>query len=364
MINVLKFGLNGLKNEFLYKIDAHLNQNLSKPTIVNLTITHRCNFRCKQCDYWRVMREELSTAQLKSIIFGLRKWLGPFYLSICGGEPFIRKDLIDIIRFSSQKGVITEVITNGSMLSETLAEEIVLSGLNKINFSLDGANHKTHDNLRNFKGAFNKVIESIKTLKSLSQNLNISLNTIIMNENLDELEDLVSMVSRYSLNGIFFRCLICNDLHSSYHNNFSKESMLWPKDEYKLCKTLGRLIELKLSGFPVSNSIKHLQCLKEYFENPSMHLENLACFAHMRSLNINCNGGIRICEQHVGDALKDNLKTIWYSEKAKNVRKQKLACKRSCRFKNPGDIGDPLKDKFEIFHRGLNNNLKIHLFRN
>lgn len=363
MIEVLKFGINGLKNEILYKIDSHFNQNLSKPTLVNLTITHRCNFRCKQCDYWKTSRNELTLDQLKSMFSNLRRWLGPFYLSICGGEPFVREDIIDFITFSSRLGIVTEVITNGSMVDKELAEKISASGLKKITFSLDGAKPKTHDALRNFEGSFDRVIEAIKLLRNMSKTLNISLNTTIMDDNLEELEDVVGVAIKHDLNGVFFRGLMCNDLQNS-HNEFYEKSPLWTKDKDKLCKAVDNLITLKRSGYPVSNTIKHLQFLKGYLENPSVHPKNVTCFAQMRYFNINSDGGVRVCEHYVGNLLELSPKKIWVSHQAKELRKQKMKCKRPCMLKNPGDIGESLKDKFHVFHRSFRNNLKISLFRN
>lgn len=363
MKRVLQVGLNGLKNEMVYKVDRRFNQSFSKPTLVYLINTIKCNFRCKQCDFRKIRREELNTDQFKSILFDARAWLGPFYLSICGGEPFTRKDVLGLVRFSNKLGVVTEVITNGSLVDRRLAKKIVLSGLDKITFSLDGARPETHDYLRGFKGSFNRVTKAITILQDLSLNLNISINTTIMGANLDELEDLVDMALKYNLNGVFFRGLMYNGVRGKLSNGLNKKSMLWPQNHKKFCEAIDNLIRLKTLGYPISNSIKHLYYLKQYSARHNLNFDELSCSAPMRSLLIGCDGGIRMCGVYLGNACSANIKDIWYSRKALDLRRQKKNCNRSCILQNPGDLGDSLKDKFYTFHRALKRSIKIRLPR-
>lgn len=85
---------------------------------------------------------------MEKVITELKKWLGVFYLNLCGGEPFLRKDIFEIIKFANNSGVITDVTTNGSLLDDTIIKKIIDYRLPKIILSLEGIDRKTHDELR------------------------------------------------------------------------------------------------------------------------------------------------------------------------------------------------------------------------
>lgn len=198
----LKFSVRGFTNHWLTKVDRHFSTNFSKPLVVLLYLTHACNSNCKYCSLSHVKDpKELGTEEWKKVLLELRKWLGPFYLNLCGGEPFLRKDLFELIKFSNELGIITDVTTNGSLIDKKKAKEIVRSRLSKIVFSLEGIKRETHDESRQ-KGQFDKIMAAIDMLKD--KKINITLNTVINKYNLDELPNLVRFTSEKKLNGIKF----------------------------------------------------------------------------------------------------------------------------------------------------------------
>ena len=108
-------------NPFLAKIDM----SLAKPTSVHFSITHNCSLSCKHCDIWKTSssKQELNTLEVKNIIDNLKKWLGPFSLNIAGGEPFIRKDMIEIIEHCSTNAIDVNLTTNGTLINKDLAKK-------------------------------------------------------------------------------------------------------------------------------------------------------------------------------------------------------------------------------------------------
>jgi len=107
-----------------------------------------------------------------------------------GGEPFLRKDIFDIINYSVSKGIKTEVVNNGSLINNPqIAKKIIGSGLKNIAISLDGANDQTHDHIRGVKGAFKKAVSAFGYLceekKTRGSGPQISMWTTIMKENVE-----------------------------------------------------------------------------------------------------------------------------------------------------------------------------------
>ncbi len=105
------------------------------PAPINLTysITNSCNSRCQSCDIWKIypaeknrLKEELSTEEVEKIFSGI----GPVYFfNISGGEPFLRKDIVDIVSLGCRylKPRVVHIPTNALMPGrvESLVKEIL-----------------------------------------------------------------------------------------------------------------------------------------------------------------------------------------------------------------------------------------------
>ena len=95
----------------------------AKPLDVICEISYICNLACPTCFRWtsKPDEHELNTEEWKGVLTKLKAWLGTFNLTFTGGEPFLRKDLLDILKFASGNGIITNVVSNGSLIDKTLA---------------------------------------------------------------------------------------------------------------------------------------------------------------------------------------------------------------------------------------------------
>lgn len=330
----LLFSYNYFKNTQLSKIDCFLNTSISKPLIVCAMVTNRCNSHCRQCDVWkRKPVREMSTKQWKSALSKLRQWIGPFYLNIFGGEPFLREDLFEIINFAYNKGIFTDVITNGLLLSARL-KELNNSNLSKLTMSLDGVTAKTHDFLKG-RGSFKEIIPAIKALQGTKKDLIITINSIMLKQNFHELPALAHFVKTHNLNGIYFRILCWKGFNKDYSKDWFLKNPLWPRESKMTERVLKELIHLKKGGHPILNSVRYLQLAKEYFRNPNiMRSKKMICLSPYQRLTIHPEGQIIRCTRYFGNILKDNIPEIWKSEKTKQLRKELLSCKESCMLRD------------------------------
>lgn len=185
---------------------------LSKPTNVVLCLTQSCNLKCKQCDIplFSNRSKELSTGQWKKILQQLHEWLGAANLSWAGGEPFIRKDILELVKYSAELGVLNNIITNGQLINRELAEQIVEAVTFCVSISLDGTK-KGLDFVR-VEGTYTKAAAAACFLnearRDKKSDMKIMVNTTIMETNLDEILDLVDWVETESLNGIYISGLM------------------------------------------------------------------------------------------------------------------------------------------------------------
>lgn len=131
-------------------------------TIAQWDINNECNLNCKHC---RVSEkndnEKLSLREAKNLLAEL--WYNEItMLNLSGGEPFLRKDIFQILDYA-QKFEDIVITTNGTLLDEEKCKKISTYKNIKLSISLDGL-EETHDKFRRKKGAFKKVIDTLPIL--------------------------------------------------------------------------------------------------------------------------------------------------------------------------------------------------------
>jgi MoaA/NifB/PqqE/SkfB family radical SAM enzyme len=153
---------------------------------LNLEVTHRCNLRCDFCPYWKQRGEEKRLEDYVPII----RHLNPLHLTITGGEPLLRKDLERVIHNIREKTtfVYMSLITNGSLLTVDRALSLWRAGLNQLSISLDFPDER-HDRYRGCEGLWRHLADLFPRL-SKTEIDNLSLNTVIMKENVNDLVEI------------------------------------------------------------------------------------------------------------------------------------------------------------------------------
>lgn len=169
-------------------------------------ITDICNFQCAHC-YQDNFNEkvDLNFADLVRIydnIFAFAKGR-KVVLTLTGGEPFLKKEFFELAAFLDRNDATEEinVITNGSLISEHIANELSsIKKLKYIKISLDGATSQTNDNIRG-KGTFQLAMEGIDLLKRKSE-FKISIMFTVMKSNANEVVDMLELCRDLQLDGL------------------------------------------------------------------------------------------------------------------------------------------------------------------
>ena len=138
---------------------------------VSFDITYKCNYRCKHCfnsSGNRPRNLELTDEQVRKIVHDIAAQ-APDSMCICGGEPLLRKNVVynilEIMKKESPSTILS-MVTNGSFMTEEIAQHLKKRGIGKIQISLDGAQPESHDWLRQ-KGAFYSAVNALKILKNV-----------------------------------------------------------------------------------------------------------------------------------------------------------------------------------------------------
>ncbi len=192
----------------MYSPLRHTGSILSKQQAIQLTffVTRKCNAKCPFCFYVdntsnaKACKAELSLDEIKKISLSLDKLL---WLAFSGGEPYLRKDLVEIskIFYDQNKPVIMLFPTNGLMpdLIKDRTEQILKyckKSVVTVKLSLDGL-YNDHDTLRDTPGCFDKTMKTYHLLGELLEkyaNFELGINTVFCSENQDKMDEIIDFV--------------------------------------------------------------------------------------------------------------------------------------------------------------------------
>ncbi|MBC8500296.1 MAG: glycosyltransferase [Nanoarchaeota archaeon] len=308
------------------RIKTLFHIGLPLPTNITIGTTSRCNYRCVKCGIWEENNKDfLSREEIKHIILKLKNWLGSFVFTISGGEPMLRKDIYDVISFCTQNGIMTHLLTNGSLLNSKSMQKLESSGLSFLSVSLESVNPEIHDSIVGAKGSCEHLKNVIRLSKDFSFKTFIS--TVLMKENLESIKSLVEFVDSYS-NGIRFQCLTQKPYHDKTYNQYwYKNNPSWPNSN-EVDKIFNTIKSMKKSK--ILNSEKQLRLMKQYFLNNKS--VSMRCFVGNQNFLISYRGDVKYCYSFppIGNILEDNPRKIWSSQQAKKQRKQIYYCKDKC----------------------------------
>ena len=143
--------------------DKLRSQGLSVPATLLISPTMRCNLRCTGCYAGNYsMKDDLELEVIDRVLTE-GKELGIFWVSILGGEPFIRQDMWEI--YKRHNDIFFQVFTNGTFVDKEIARKLAEVGNILIIFSLEGFEEET--DARRGKGVFRKVMQGMDNLREV-----------------------------------------------------------------------------------------------------------------------------------------------------------------------------------------------------
>jgi len=170
------------------------------PFQVSLEVTYRCNLSCKHCYIDVPAGEELSFTELKHILDQLAE-AGTMYLMFTGGEALLRPDFFDIAFYARERGFMVMLLTNGTLVTPGVARKIQRLEPISVGISLHGATPATHDGITGVPGSFAATIRAVELLKDLG--VPVSLHTLLMDSNIQEAEEIRSLVQKLGVYHLF-----------------------------------------------------------------------------------------------------------------------------------------------------------------
>jgi MoaA/NifB/PqqE/SkfB family radical SAM enzyme len=172
------------------------------PFSIVISVSFRCNSRCRTCDVWRKPNDDLTLDEWTRVFQHLGH---PIYLTFTGGEPFLRKDLPEMVMAAYDhcrpeyitiptNGILTERVREGvaKICAHARASKI------GINLSLDGIGAE-HDDIRQVPGNWDKAMQTWRALNDLKRahaNLVLSVHTVISRFNVARFCDIYTELQK------------------------------------------------------------------------------------------------------------------------------------------------------------------------
>lgn len=237
-------------------------------TGMSIDITYGCNFRCKHCfnisGEHNFGEKELSDDEVMKIIYEVSE-ISPRSLCICGGEPLLRKDLLlrigEYYTNNARRETSLNLVTNGFLLNEEIADELKSAGYRTVQVSLDGACESTHDWIRNKKGAFKKAVNALNIL--VNKGFYVGVACTPNKENYNEIDDILKFADDIEVNEFRMQPLMKMGRAKNMQEYFLDD-----KEYFKLSKKIKRYAIEKNKKMKVEwgDPIEHLLAMAEHFD--------------------------------------------------------------------------------------------------
>lgn len=255
------------------------------PALAEIEIIDQCNLSCIHCYVTKKKKTILSFIEVKSVISQLEK-AGCFFLTFTGGEPFLRKDFLKIIYYAEKKGFSIDILSNGTLITSSVAKEIAKLKVNRIQISVYSAIPIIHDSVTKINGSFRKSKSAIKLLRD--NKVKVHLACLVMSLNF----------STYKTVGD-----LAKETGASWSVAYPVRARhSGEKDTYRL-----RLNKQQLKQFVIDNEKEVCQYFIKEFNNSICHAGLAICF-------ISAIGGVTPCvlfPMQVGNLHKERFIKIW-----------------------------------------------------
>jgi MoaA/NifB/PqqE/SkfB family radical SAM enzyme len=262
----------------------------------------------------------------------IRLLSSPFFsdlreLDVTGGEPFLRKDLLELIdglslltEDSLKKIKSLAITTNGFLTprilecTEKMLEKLAPKGIHLVMaLAMDGMG-EVHDKIRNYKHAWTKVndtVQGLRHIRSTTRNLVIGLKTTVLPQNVDQLESISAYAEENDLFTIISPCIITAN---RYRNIDRKDDLTFSENEIE-----------KMVQFYKSRHFQwdfHRSQLVNYFETKVM---KKPCSAGFNYFFVRSNGEVYPCpliKVKLGSIREARVEDLFLSKMASSFRKQ------------------------------------------
>ena len=333
----------------------------------SLEVTHRCNLRCAHC-YQFAPREgneagpgrgrgprpgpadpgpaEMGLDDYRTLLDQLKD-AGCLFLSITGGEPLLRPDIMDILQAADERCFSFALQTNALLLDEAVADELAELANLRVEISLHAASAEKHDAFTGVPGSFQACLDAMDRL--FERNVPVLVKTIVTSLNSDELDRMVELTKNHGAPVFFSSMVFPRNDHDTAPLRFRLNDQQLERfiafqkryDAEALAELMGEegedeVVETVAAGLSLPPG-----CGEPVIEAPDSpgpagapEKSIRACGAGLTTFCVNPYGDLYPCvawPQVVGNVLEDGFPAVWRgSGLLEEIREEELNVCREC----------------------------------
>jgi len=324
-----------------YRLMHALGRPLLDPINVTISTTFRCNSRCLTCNVYERPVDELTPAEWDRVFVSLGR--APQWFTFSGGEPFLRKDLPEIIESAWRRcrPKVVNIPTNGSYPDRVVAGVERLTRAFRgtqlvVNVSLDAVGER-NDTIRGLRGDYESATATLAALRALrAPNLTVGVHSVISRHNVDGFPEIADALMALG----------------------SDQYIVEPAEERIELQTIGtkitpkpgplaaalrhveeRLASRRDDGLPALTRALRLVYYRLARETVRRNEQTIPCYAAIASVHIAANGDVWGCctrARPLGNLRANgfDFRAIWSSAEAKEERRSIKAKECACPLAN------------------------------
>jgi MoaA/NifB/PqqE/SkfB family radical SAM enzyme len=258
---------------FSLKSKANLAQAIllkNKPVYVQFYITARCNLTCQQCNiiYANSDVRECTIEEIEKIAQNLAK-IGTAIVLLTGGEPFVRKDLPEIIAAFVKNGIHVRMQTNG-LASEEMLQRCVQAGGQDISISLDSLEPGKQDAINGgFPGSWQRAIQTISKVTQClpKEDCFSSFGCVLTPANMYDIEDVLRFGTQIGWYTSLVPIHVTTPDKPMNFRTYDTQLNFKPEHYTEVDRILDRLKALKKEGQLLYDSDEYLEDIKRFIRN-------------------------------------------------------------------------------------------------
>lgn len=287
---------------------------VSAPYRMDLALTYRCDNACGHC-YLPTDRHpaEMDTAQWKRVIS--RLWeIGVPHICFTGGEATLRPDLVDLIAFAEETGLVAGLLTNGRRMKDRkLVAAMVEAGIDHFQITLESHDAGIHDRMVGRRGAWAQTVAGIKN--AVATPVYTITNTTITRFNAKGLAQTFKFIKSLGVETVACNGLIYSGKGADCGIGYTEKEMIPILEK---AREAARKLGLKLIWYTPTQYCQ--------LDPVKLELGVKACTAAKYNMCIEPDGSVIPCQSWfapLGNILREPWERIWNAELARDLRERR-----------------------------------------
>ena len=291
------------------------------PKWIAWEVTRRCNLKCVHC---RSSSEavvkghpDFSKEQAFKVLDDIPSYAKPVIV-LSGGEPLMRKDVFEIAKYGTEKGLRMCMASNGVLVTDEKCEKMKESGIRIVSLSLDGSSEEVHDDFRSQKGAFQGTLRAAELFRK--HGMEFIVNSSFTKRNQEEIPKVYKLAKKLGATAWYMFMIVPTgrgeDIMSELISKEEYEEILdWHYDMEKDEKDM--LVRPTCAPHYYRVVLQRAKKDGEKFEKRSLKFSTggaKGCIAGQLICLIDVDGNVLPCSyfpRSAGNVFKQPFKEIW-----------------------------------------------------